>query len=238
MLQRLDLLGMELAEMQGLERGCLRLAMITTARYSVTRLIGDFCRDHPKIELVLEVLNREQILERMRNNLDDLTIMGRPPEDLDVVAVPFLENPLVVLAPAGHPLCREKRIDPKRLEAEPFILREPGSGTRQATERFFAEHGLRPATRMTLGSDETIKQAVAAGAWPRRAVAPCAGARRGLPGPPRTRCPGLSADQAVVCGSLWRKKAFALGDGFSRIAEAGQRLGSCFQRLQPMADDA
>ncbi len=163
MLQRLDFLGMELAEMQGLERGCLRLAMISTARYSVTRLIGDFCREHPKIELVLEVLNREQILERMRSNADDLTIMGRPPEDLDVVAVPFLENPLVVLAPASHPLCGEKRIDPKRLEAEPFILREPGSGTRQATERYFAEHGLRPATRMILGSDETIKQTVAAG---------------------------------------------------------------------------
>jgi DNA-binding transcriptional LysR family regulator len=162
-LGRLDLLGMELGEMQGLERGCLRLAMITTARYFATKLIGDFCRDHPKVELVLEVVNRDQILERMRQNLDDLYIMGRPPEDQDVVAVPFIENPLVVLAPAGHPLCAEKGIAPARLSVEPFILREPGSGTRQATERYFLEHGLRPATRMTLGSDETIKQAVAAG---------------------------------------------------------------------------
>ena len=163
MLERLELLGMELAELQGLERGCLRLAMITTARYFATRLIGDFCRDHPKIELVLEVVNRDQILERMRQNLDDLYIMGRTPEELDVVAVPFIQNPLVVLAPAGHALCAEKGIAPARLESEPFILREPGSGTRQATERYFAEHGVRPATRMTLGSDETIKQAVAAG---------------------------------------------------------------------------
>jgi DNA-binding transcriptional LysR family regulator len=163
MLERLDLLGMELGEMQGLERGCLRLAMITTARYFATKLIGDFCRDHPKVELVLEVVNRDQILERMRQNLDDLYIMGRPPEDQDVVSVPFIENPLVVLAPAGHPLCAEKAIAPARLEDEPFILREPGSGTRQVTERYFMEHEIRPATRMTLGSDETIKQAVAAG---------------------------------------------------------------------------
>jgi DNA-binding transcriptional LysR family regulator len=99
----------------------------------------------------------------MRQNLDDLYIMGRTPEELDVVAVPFIQNPLVVLAPAGHALCAEKGIAPARLESEPFILREPGSGTRQATERYFAEHGVRPATRMTLGSDETIKQAVAAG---------------------------------------------------------------------------
>jgi len=163
MLERLELLGMELAEMQGLERGCLRLAMITTARYFATKIIGDFCREHPKIELVLEVVNRDQILERMRQNLDDLYIMGRTPEDMDVVAVPFIENPLVVLAPAGHPLCTEKNIAPARLAGEQFILREPGSGTRQATERFFAEHDIRPATRMTLGSDETIKQVVAAG---------------------------------------------------------------------------
>ena len=109
------------------------------------------------------MVNREQILERMRQNLDDLYIMGQVPDDLDVVAAPFAENPLVVLAPAGHPLAGGKRIAPSRLEREPFILREPGSGTRQATERYFAEHGIRPATRMTLGSDETIKQAVAAG---------------------------------------------------------------------------
>ncbi len=162
-LERLDLLGMELAEMQGLERGRLSLAMITTAKYFTTRLIGDFCRAHPEVEFALEVVNREQILERMRQNLDDLYIMGQAPGDLDVVAAPVAENPLVVLAPAGHPLCGEKRIAPSRLEHEPFILREPGSGTRQATERYFAEHRIRPATRMTLGSDETIKQAVAAG---------------------------------------------------------------------------
>jgi LysR family transcriptional regulator, low CO2-responsive transcriptional regulator len=162
-LERLDLLGMEIAEMQGLERGRLQLAMISTARYFATRLIGDFCRAHPNVEFALEVVNREQLLERMRANLDDLYIMGRTPEDLDVVAAPIAENPLVVLAPAGHPLCDETRIKPARLEREPFILREPGSGTRQATERYFAEHKIRPATRMTLGSDETIKQAVAAG---------------------------------------------------------------------------
>ena len=70
---------------------------------------------------------------------------------------------VVVLAASSHPLCGEKGITPERLALEPFIMREPGSGTRQATERFFAEHSIRPTTRMILGSDETIKQAVAAG---------------------------------------------------------------------------
>ncbi|WP_113889203.1 LysR family transcriptional regulator [Roseiarcus fermentans] len=162
-LERLDHLGMELAEMQGLKRGGVRVAMITTAKYFATRLIGDFCRAYPDVDFALEVVNREQILERMRQNLDDLYIMGQAPEGMDVVVAPFADNPLVVLAPAEHPLCEARAIPASRLEREPFILREPGSGTRQATERYFAEHAIRPSTRMTLGSDETIKQAVAAG---------------------------------------------------------------------------
>ena len=162
-LARLDMLGQELAEMRGLERGELRLAMITTARYFATRLIGDFCRLHPKIELIMEVVNRDQMLERMAQNRDDLYIMGRIPQDMEVEAFAIAENPLVVVAPDGHPLCGSRKIAAKSLENEPFLLREPGSGTRQATERYFARHDIHPPTRMTLGSDETIKQAVAAG---------------------------------------------------------------------------
>jgi len=163
MIERLDLLGMEIADLQGVERGTLRVAMITTARYFATRLIGDFCRAHKNIEFVMEVVNRDQILQRMRDNLDDLYIMGQVPEALDVVAFPVAENPLVVIAPADHQLCGEKNISPGRLAQEPFILREAGSGTRQAIERFFDKHGVRPLIRMSLGSDETIKQVVAAG---------------------------------------------------------------------------
>ncbi len=162
-LARLDFLGQELAEMRGLERGELRLAMITTARYFATRLIGDFCRLHPKIELIMEVVNRDQMLERMAHNRDDLYIMGRVPQDMEVEAFPFIENPLVVVAAADHPLSLEHDIDPRKLANEPFILREPGSGTRQAAERFFAERQIPLNARMTLGSDETIKQTVAAG---------------------------------------------------------------------------
>jgi DNA-binding transcriptional LysR family regulator len=163
MIERLDLLGMEIADLQGFERGTLRVAMITTARYFATRPIGDFCRAHPNIAFVMEVVNRDQIVQRMRDNLDDLYIMGQVPDELDVVAVPVADNPLVVIAPAGHPLCGEKAIAPRRLAEEPFILREAGSGTRQAIERFFSRHGVSPPVRMSLGSDETIKQVVAAG---------------------------------------------------------------------------
>lgn len=161
--ERLDKLVMDLAEIQGMERGSLKLSIITTAKYFAPHLLGAFCKQHPGIEAALEVINRDQILERLKQNLDDIYIMGQVPENLSVIAQPFMENPLVVLAPADHPLAFERDIDPVRLADEPFIMREPGSGTRLATERFFEKHGVRLAVRMTLGSNEAVKQAVAGG---------------------------------------------------------------------------
>ena len=161
--ERLDRLAMDLAKAQGLERGSLKLSIITTAKYFVPRLLGNFCKQHPCIEVAMEMDNRDRVLERLKQNLDDLYIMGQAPENLDVTALPFMENPLVVLAPANHPLASERDIDPARLAGEPFILREPGSGTRLATERFFEKHGVRLTVRMTFGSDEAVKQTVAGG---------------------------------------------------------------------------
>ncbi|MBK1699616.1 LysR family transcriptional regulator [Thiococcus pfennigii] len=161
---RLERLGEELAEARGLERGRLRVAIITTAKYFVPRLLGDFCKRHPGIEVALEVANRDQILARLKQNLDDLYIMGQVPEQLGVISWPLMKNLLVVVAPAGHPLASERDIDPLRLVGEPFIAREAGSGTRLAAERFFERHGVRRLNvRMTLGSNEAVKQAVAGG---------------------------------------------------------------------------
>ena len=160
---RLDDLAMELAEVQGLERGSLKLSIITIAKYFVPRLLGEFSARHPGIEAALEVVNRDQILERLRQNLDDLYIMGQVPEHLNVVAVPFMENPLVAVAPTNHSLVGRRDISPKLLDGEPFIAREPGSGTRLAAERFFEAHDVSPRIRMTLGSTEAIKQTVAGG---------------------------------------------------------------------------
>ena len=162
-LSRLERLSDEINESQGLERGRLRLSIITTAKYFVPRLLGNFYRQYPGIEVSLEVLNRDQILDRLSQNLDDLYIMGQPPEHVEVISIPFMKNPLVVIAAADHLLARKKNIDPARLSGEPFILREKGSGTRLAVEDFFRKHDVNLNVRMTLGSNEAIKQAVAGG---------------------------------------------------------------------------
>ncbi|WP_297362412.1 LysR substrate-binding domain-containing protein, partial [Acidiferrobacter sp.] len=68
-----------------------------------------------------------------------------------------------LIAPADHPLALERDIAPERLADESFIMREPGSGTRLAAERFFEKHGAQVKVRMTLGSNEAVKQAVVGG---------------------------------------------------------------------------
>ncbi len=160
---RIARVEMLLADMKGLKQGQLRLAVVTTAKYFAPRLLGPFCQKYPGIDVALKVTNRERILERLAQNQDDLYILGQPPDELPTESRPFLENPLVVLAPNTHPLARGGRIPLARLAEEPFLVREAGSGTRKAVERLFAEHGLTPKVRMELGSNEAIKQAIVGG---------------------------------------------------------------------------
>lgn len=159
----LDAIGrfeMSIAERKGLRRGRLQLAATTTAKYFVPRLLGPFCERYPGVDVALKVTNQERLLERLHENLDDLYIIGRPPQGISVVAEPFLENRLVLLAYPDHPLVGQCNILPERVAEEPFLMREQGSGTRAATEWFFRELGLAPRIRMELGSNEAIKQGV------------------------------------------------------------------------------
>ena len=159
--ERMERLSQDLAALQGMEKGSLRLAIITTAKYFVPRLLGDFCARHPGIDVSLFVGNRQAVLERLARNQDDLYVLGQPPQKAKVKAVPFASNPLVAIAYPEHPLAQKKRIAPSQLATEPFIARELGSGTRLAYETFFREHQSGLNIRMELGSNEAIKQTVA-----------------------------------------------------------------------------
>jgi DNA-binding transcriptional LysR family regulator len=157
-------LEMKVADLKGMKRGRLRLAVITTAKYVVPELLGEFSRLYPGIELALKVTNRDRIIERMQANEDDLYIMVPVmEEDLDVESHPFSLNPLVVMAPRDHPLVGQKQIPVAEIARHPFIIREPGSGIRDITFKTFAAHGVRPEVNMELGSNEAIKHAIVAG---------------------------------------------------------------------------
>jgi DNA-binding transcriptional LysR family regulator len=161
--ETMDKFQMTIANLKGLKQGQLKLAVITTAKYIIPRLLGPFCQLYPGIDISLQVTNHELILDRMMNNLDDIYIMSQIPDHFDVNFQPFLENPLVVFAPANHPLAKEKNIPIERLGEERFIMREPGSGTRSAVQTLFEKHGVKVKVKLELGSNEAIKQAIAGG---------------------------------------------------------------------------
>lgn len=148
---------------KGLKRGKLKIAVVSTSKYFMPRLIGSFCKKYPEIDVSLEILNRDGVMQRMMQNLDDLYIMSQPPADVDLVDDVFLDNPLVVIAPASDQLRKRSVIALNSLADLRFILREKGSGTRMGVDQFFKKNKFRPDIRMELGSNEAVKEAVAGG---------------------------------------------------------------------------
>ena len=148
---------------KGVERGTLTISVATTASHFATRLLAEFSKQHEGITISLDVTNREALRKQLENNEPDLVIMGQPPGGVDVEATAFMENPLVMIAPARHPLTAQKKIPLSHFANESFVSREFGSGTRGATQRFFDEHEVAFNTGIEMSSNEAIRQAVEAG---------------------------------------------------------------------------
>ena len=148
---------------KGLARGKLKVAVVSTAKYFMPRLIGSFCKKYPEIDVSLEILNRDGVVQRMRDNLDDLYIMSQPPRDLDLNDEIFMANPLVLVAAARSPLVKQSDVPLTTLAEQRFILREKGSGTRMGVDQYFKKNKFHPDIRMELGSNEAVKEAVAGG---------------------------------------------------------------------------
>lgn len=149
--------------MKGLEHGQLNIAVVSTANYFMPQLLAQFIQAHPKIQVGLSVANRDAVVRQLDDNSADLGIMGQPPAGTNMLAQPFLTNPLVTIAAPAHPLAHTKKIQPRQLAKETFLLRETGSGTRSVVERFFASHGLPLPAHMEMDTNEAIKQSVRAG---------------------------------------------------------------------------
>ncbi len=161
--RQLDEMEEVLESMKGVTHGRLDIAVASTVNYFAPRALGAFSRLYPEIQLKLDVTNRKYLVKLLEENEKDLVLMGQPPENLDLEAEAFMENPLVVIAPPDHPLAGKEKIPLERLMEESFLLREAGSGTRQAMERFFKEHQLEVKRGMEMTRNEAIKQGVRAG---------------------------------------------------------------------------
>jgi LysR family transcriptional regulator, low CO2-responsive transcriptional regulator len=148
---------------KGTKSGKLAISVATTASHFTTRLLAAFAKRYEGITLSLDITNRESLRRQLADNIPDLVIMGQPSEGMDVASEAFMLNPLVMIAPANHALSKQKAITLETFENEYFVVRETGSGTRSAIERFFKSQNVKFRTGIEMTSNEAIKQAVEAG---------------------------------------------------------------------------
>lgn len=149
--------------LKGIEGGSLKVCISSTVNYFATRLLSGFSEQHQNVRIDLEVIDRDQLIARLDNNDTDLALMGKPPESLDVVATPFMDNPLILVANPQHHLAGKKKIALRELSGETFVMREDGSNTRAVMLALFDQHKVQPAETIHLASNETVKQNVEAG---------------------------------------------------------------------------
>lgn len=145
------------------DSGSITVGIVSSATYFAPKLLALYSHQYPKVDVHFSVGNRESLLRLLQDNAIDLALMGRPPAELDTTVEPLAYHPQVVIASVTHPLVGARRFDLHELRGETFLLREAGSGTRTAAEEMFKQHLFKPAKVVTLGSNETIKQAVIAG---------------------------------------------------------------------------
>jgi LysR family transcriptional regulator, low CO2-responsive transcriptional regulator len=159
----LDQGGRAAREVAGAAARELRIAAVTTAaEHIVPQLVQEFSASHPELTLTLDVGNRQRVFRELASHRADVAIGGRPPPNGQLSGEPFLDNPILLITASGDPLARRHSVPVGELGMRPWLLREPGSGTRTMTEEFLARHELRPRM-LTMGSNGAIKQAARAG---------------------------------------------------------------------------
>ena len=163
-LQQIEQTQQRLEQITGGHQGRLKLVVASTVSAVATKLLAAFNALNPTIHISFDVTNREGLIAQLENNDADIVLMGQPPENMKLDTEAFMDNPLVVIASPNHPLSQLKKpATVKQLIEHGFVVRESGSGTRMAMERFFDEHNMTIETNMEMNSNDAIKQSVETG---------------------------------------------------------------------------
>mgnify|MGYP001772775502 FL=1 len=160
---RLDNLDMQLSDLRGSMQGQLNLAVESSAKYITPHLFAAFRRQHPEVSLQLLVVNHAQAVKRLSVSRDDLLIMSQVPTDMDLEFLPFLDNPIIAVAPPEHPLSHAAELSLQDLTPWPLLVREPGSGTRKAGEEYLQQKRAHFAQTIQIASMDALREGVIAG---------------------------------------------------------------------------
>jgi DNA-binding transcriptional LysR family regulator len=151
-------------EFRGLKRGRLAVGASTTiGAYLLPQVFGEFHRQHPGIELQLEIANTQTIQHQLMEGLVEIGLTEGVIEAEHLDSEVFQEDELVAIAPRGHPLLKKRNVTTRELCDEPFVLREEGSGTRAVVEQALSKRGISVKPVLSLAGTEAIKRVVIAG---------------------------------------------------------------------------
>src|SRR5438477_1086106 len=145
-------------------RGTLRLSGgMTVCLYVFPPLLKHLRRVHRHLDVRLTVATAGRSVQEIRGGRVDAGLLTLPVEEADLVTVPVLREELLLVTPPIHALSRRRRVAPRDLAGQPFILFEAGSGTRRVIDRFFATENLEPTIVMDTENVEIIKAMVKTG---------------------------------------------------------------------------
>lgn len=161
--EQVELLQTDLHSLQGQLSGELNISAVSTAQYAVPHLLQNFLRLHPAVNVNLRIMNRAKALEQLNQNTDDLVVMGLVPSDRSLASLPFLDNELIPVMAASHPLAKFRSLQPQQFLNAQLLLREQGSGNRLALEQHCQQQRLSLGSYMEIGSNDAIKHGVLAG---------------------------------------------------------------------------
>ncbi|BBI49341.1 LysR family transcriptional regulator [Vreelandella olivaria] len=163
LLSRADVFSQYLEEYNSGGRGHFSIGLVNTAQYVLPRLLGPFSQANPQVDITVEIGNRQQMLNRFERHEDDLYVFSHPPLDDDVLAAPFLSNPLVVVGPEASHWADVNNLTMEALKDQRFLLREPGSATRHTFDAWLYSAGIELRSTQQIASNEAIRLAVASG---------------------------------------------------------------------------
>lgn len=158
--REMDAIGHTVNQHKGLLTGEIHISVVSTAKYIIPYILKPFMDLHPGIKMNLDVSNKKQVVEGLRENATDFSLISLLPEDLKLEAIPLMENRLYLTGNRHYPGTITR---PKDLSNETLLFREQGSATRKAMEQYLQKHQVHVEKSMQLVSNEAIKQTVNAG---------------------------------------------------------------------------
>ncbi len=161
-LQQVHAINYKTSAFKGQLSGRLKISVVSTGKYVMPYFLTHFMKEHSAVELLMDVTNKNKVIESLTNNEVDFALVSILPKNLKVEKLDLLQNKLYLIGNGQTEFKKRSNLQ-ETFQDLPLIFREKGSGTRQTMEQFITNNELSVLKKMELTSNEAVKQAVLAG---------------------------------------------------------------------------